>query len=331
MKMNFIYPFVLLTFALNMSVYAQTDSENDNDEQGDCSKMYNAFATSYESEHYDQALQNWRQCFANCPKININLYINGAKVINNAIKTAQDPNVKKSLIDTLMLLYDKRIELFGEKGKVLGFKGEDIYRYFPQKTEEVYELLNKSISLEDRNSRATILSTFFQVVDNRYKKKQLLIEEALGAYGLVSDIINYNLQKDSTDVFYVAAKKEVDNLYTRDFNLDCAALTKLYGSSYESNQDNLVFLKRLKNLLDKRHCVDGDLYKQVEKNLIENDTTSESLEKMAIKYNSEGNIPKCSEFYQKAIAKEKDKTRKAYLWFSLAKAVETNPTLSVAY
>ena len=329
MKKITFYGFLMLSLCLQNRVNAQ-DSDGDSDSL-ECTQTYNQFTETFENNDFAQAMSRWRTCFTTCPKVSVNLYINGAKVISNILKTDLTETGKQELIDTLMLLYDNRITYFGQEGKVLGYKAEDLYFYRPNKIDEVYEMLGKSVLLEGQKSRGGVLSSYFSVATEKYKKRQILKEEAIDVYGTVSQYLDANLAKDSTDKFYKKAKKDVDDLYTKEFNLDCAGLSALYGPMYESNSSSIPFLHKLDAVFNARKCTKCDLSKLVSQNLLENDPTSESLEKIAKEYIAQNDLPKGIETFQKAIAKETDNDRKAEMYYSLAEATVVNHALSIMY
>jgi tetratricopeptide (TPR) repeat protein len=306
--------------------------DNDNDaDSAECTHVYNEFTEAFENNQFSQAFVYWSTCFNSCPKINVNLYINGAKVISTIMKTDANDVRKKELIDTLMLLYDVRITNFGQEGKVLGYKAEDLYIYQPSKLDDIYEMFAKSVLLEGKKSRGGVLSSYFTVATEKLKKHQILKEEALYVYGNVRQLVDYNLSKDSTDKFYKKAKKEIEDLYAKEYKLDCAGITALYGPMYESNSSSVPFLRKLEAVMQARKCTNSDLYKLVEQNLIENDPTSESLEKVAKEYLAQNDLPKAIDTYKKAIAKEPDNDRKAAMYYDLADATSVNHALSIMF
>ena len=327
-KITFFY-LMLCVLGFQNVVQAQ-DGEVDADSLV-CLKAFNQFNDAFENNDFATALSNWRICYVSCPKAGINLYINGAKVLTNTIKSEVSPVRKKELIDTLMLLYDSRIAYFGQEGKVLGYKGEDMFAYQPEKIDDAYETLAKSVTLEGKKSRGGVLNMYFIVATEKYKRRQILKEEAITVYGNVRQLIDFNLAKDSTDKFYKKAKTEVDALYDKEFKLDCAGLSSLFGPMYESNNTSVPFLRKLEAIFQARNCVNCDLYSLVETNLTENDPTSESLEKQAKDYIAKNDLPKGIDMYKKAIAKETDNERKAEMYYNLAEATIVNHALSIMF
>ena len=76
-------------------------------------------------------IKSWRKVFKNCPSFNQNTFINGPKMYHYKIK--QDNVNKEFYLDTLMLIYDTRIQYFGNKEKVFGSKGSDLLKYDPSR------------------------------------------------------------------------------------------------------------------------------------------------------------------------------------------------------
>ena len=73
------------------------------------------------------------------------------------IKNETDPDRKNALIDTLMGIFDTRIEYFGKEGYVLGRKGVSLYTLRIGDFEEAYGILKKSVDLEESKSYPDVL------------------------------------------------------------------------------------------------------------------------------------------------------------------------------
>ena len=323
---------VVVAFLTNVNSWAQSSYNNEADSI-ECTQNFTTFSDSFESGNQAEAIKYWRLCFSRCPKVSKNLYINGAKLVESLIKSESDIQRKEQLIDTLFLIYEVRVDNFGEEGKVLGYKAEDLYKYRPGEADLAYQMFEKSIRLEGNNSRGKVLSTYLQVTVERMKKGQAEKTDVAEIYGLASQIIDYNLNEEPDDKFYLAARKVVEDIYTKEVNLDCDGLTNLFRQKFEENQSDPDFLKRLKTLLEKRDCKKTELYNLTIQALVASDPTSVSFEKMAEYYQSNNDVTKAIEYYKKAIAKETSKTRKAELYYKLAELTSTmkGQTLSVMY
>ena len=70
------------------------------------------------------AMSLWRVAYKTCPQSQKSLYINGVKMYVALAKKEKDAIVKKTYIDSMFKIFDQRIEMFGQKGMVLGLKGQ---------------------------------------------------------------------------------------------------------------------------------------------------------------------------------------------------------------
>ena len=61
--------------------------------------------------------------------ISKNIYIYGVRIYRDRIAKGSNESIKAGALDTLMLIYDKRIEYFGQEGLTLGRKGLDLFKY----------------------------------------------------------------------------------------------------------------------------------------------------------------------------------------------------------
>ena len=158
--------------------------------------------------NYDEALKSWRKVFVNCPSFNQNTFANGPKMYHYRIK--QDKENKLAYLDTLLTIYDTRIEIFGSEEKVLGSKGVDLLKYDPSRYVEAYEMLKISVDAMGNSSLPTVLVSYFKsLVKYQRSSETVSKQDILDAYVVVSDIIAYNLTNNQKYAkYYETAQKE---------------------------------------------------------------------------------------------------------------------------
>ena len=117
---------------------------NGQSEEVDSSCLINnsLYREYYKQKNYADALNAWRWTFFNCPSFNRNIYKNGPTIMKAKMK--ESPENRAAYIDTLMLIYDNRIQYFGNEGYVLGKKGADLLMYDKERYNEAYQILKKS-------------------------------------------------------------------------------------------------------------------------------------------------------------------------------------------
>jgi len=118
--------------------------------------------SGYKNDAWKDAFGPWRWVLLNCPASTKNIYLHGEKLVKEVIKSESDKAIKESYIDTLMIVYDMRIQYFGKEGYVLNKKGSDLYKLRPTAFEESYNTLKKGIGLEQNKSAGQALIYYFR-------------------------------------------------------------------------------------------------------------------------------------------------------------------------
>ncbi len=99
----------------------------------------------------------------------------GIKIYEYLASQEKATSAKRKYIDTIMTLYDARVECYGEEGYVMGSKAFDYYyKYSDMATEmEKYEMFKKSIDMDGDKAQYFILNPFTALLIN------LVIEEKI--------------------------------------------------------------------------------------------------------------------------------------------------------
>jgi len=184
-----------------------------------------------------------------------------------AISEEKDKEQKEAFIDTLMMIYDQRIEFFPlhyktkktQEGSILGRKGVDLYQLRPGAYEEVYEILKRSVELEGNKSKSAVLVYYFRVTSKMVNDEKIEKEVIVDTYDKVIDIVDYNIKNN--------AKKKNDFENARG-NIEltfepyatCEDLIGIYNKKFEEQGDDPEVLKKITGMLDKKGCTDSQLY-----------------------------------------------------------------------
>jgi len=244
--------------------------------------------SNYKNEAWVDAVAPWRWVFKNCPKSTINIYLHGEKILDKLIKTETDKGKKDKLIDTLMMMYDKRIQCFNKEGYVLGKKGVDLYKLRPSAYEEAYNILKKSVNLEKNKSNGPTLIYYFRAAEKMVKagkaEKIILVD----IYDKTSEIIDFNIKKYQAE----NNQRKVTNWENIKGNIElsfepyatCEDLISIYTIKFNETPNDVDLLKKITKILDKKKCTDSDLFFQATENLHNAQPTAKSAELMGKMY-----------------------------------------------
>lgn len=229
--------------------------------------------SKYKNTAVNDALKSWKWVFGNCPRATENIYLDGAKMIAFKMKKAKDQTVKDGLIDTLMKIYDQRIEYFpnhhksgkSQVGSILGRKGVDYFKINPAKHYiAAYEILGEAIKLDGAKAKGPVYVYYFRSVVKMAQKGDSDTAAVVDAYDMLSDFVDANISKyekagNTKKVQeYTNIKGNIENTFQPFAN--CTDLVRIYQKKFDETPDDIELLKKISKLLDKKDCHDSELY-----------------------------------------------------------------------
>jgi len=282
-----------------------------------CKENLSMFREYYKQKNYADALKPWRWTFVNCPAASGNIYKNGPKIIKERMKV--DKVNKAAYIDTLMLIFDQRIQYFGKEGYVLGLKGYELIGVDKKRSEEALGYLQKSIDLDGNNSSVQAVYGYIKAVVNLEKSGVKEKVDVLNAYAVVSEIIDYNIVNETKMAKnFVKYSAKIEDLFTPYAN--CDDLVALFSSKFDPTTEDVSFLNRVTKVLEDKKCSSHQLFFDASSRLYELDPSASSADKMAKMSIAKGKSDDAIEFAKKAIEMEEDGDQKAIYYLGLADA-----------
>ncbi len=218
--------------------------------------------SDYKNTSINDAIGPWRKVFMNCPGARLGTYVDGVKMQKYFIKRAKDVDAKNAYIDTLMMVYDKRIEYFDKEGYVLGRKGVDLYQLRNKDYEEAFEILSRSVEIEGDNTQPDVLVFLMRATKKMIDEGKADEDIMFDNYDLSSKIIEVNLEENKDNSSRLANWENVRGNIDLIFEpfATCEAIIKIYTPKFQENPEDLKMLKKLTRLLDRKKCTDDQLY-----------------------------------------------------------------------
>ena len=225
----------------------------------------------YKNDAIKDAIGPWLWVFNNCPRSTEAIYVDGDKIMRWRIKNAPQDK-KKELVDTLMLLFDKRIKYFPnnyrthapQEGYVRGREGVALYQVSPESFEKAYYILKKSVSLDKDRTSAAVLAYYFRDVAKMVQAGKLDTLALINAYDTITGYIDANIAryKAQNNSRRVTEYKNVKGYIEMTFEpfANCGDLARVFRKKYEATPDDSVLLKKIVSLLDSKHCYNEPLY-----------------------------------------------------------------------
>jgi len=230
--------------------------------------------SKYKNNSITDAMKSWRWVFSNCPRATENIYVDGVRMVTYKIKKEKDVAVKEMLIDTLMKVYDQRIEYFPYKhgttnvpqeGKILGRKGVDYYKFDPAKNYlKTNEILGRAIELDKGNAKGPVYVYYFRTVTKMAQKGDSDTAAVVDAYDMISDYVDANISKyvkagnSKKEEEWLNIKGNIENTFEPFAN--CTDLVRIYKKKYDATPEDIDLLNKITKLLDKKNCQESQLY-----------------------------------------------------------------------
>ena len=281
----------------------------------------------YKQKNYDDAIKPWRWVYNNCPTSSGNIFKNGPTLIKHLMK--KNPENKQNYIDTLMIIYDNRIQYFGKQGYVLGKKGADLIKYSPSSFEPAFKILDQSIYLQEKKSDAGCLLAYFKATTLMEKNGKMEKQAVLESYTKVAEIIDYNLVNNpKNEKFYAQASEIIESLFAPYAN--CDDLIGIFSAKFDASTKDVDFLTRIIKLLDSKECAHNQLYFDAATRLHTLAPSALSASKMGKLNVMKKKYSDAIDYFKQAVELEEDGSIKARYYLELADAYRIFGSYSTA-
>ncbi|MCK5171122.1 MAG: tetratricopeptide repeat protein, partial [Bacteroidales bacterium] len=286
-----------------------------------CIKNLSLYREYVKQKNYELAISSWKIVYTECPKASLYLYIDGIKMIENAIKKEEDDAQKEILLDSMMKIYDKRIKYFDKKGYVLGNKGVNYIKYSDNTVENMqkgYDFLKESITLEKYKSGPAQLLTFMQASKVLFTANAIEGGQVVSDYGMVSEIVDYVIKNGGKSKANIEkAKPSIDQIFENSGAAQCENLIPLYAKKFEETPEDTEFLEKSTDMLRATKCTESELFFEMAAKLNSLAPTAKLAYELAKLTNKNDKLEDAARYYKQAIELEVEDAQKAKYYLEL--------------
>ncbi len=270
----------------------------------------NYFNDAYAAKNYDAAATHLKTLLEKAPRASQNLYINGANIYKTKISRATSVEEKNRLVDTLMNIYDLRVEYYGDNAKrgkpyILGIKAQDYLAYRPTDREKIYQLFKDAIEAGGENTDPDIINGYFHTLTEDYQQDMVETDILLNEYDRLAALFdtNPNLEKEE-------GKKVLDALLISSGAANCENLEKLFKPQYAENPNDLELTTKIVGLLSRNNC-NSDFQLEVTENYYRLNPSPETALALATVFEERKDYEKSLHYLREAMDKEEDVVAKS--------------------
>ena len=321
--LNMISVFVLLL--MNGNIFAQkgvTDGSKygHGEDSVRCLVNLTLYRDRVKTGNYADALHYWRVAFHECPQSSQYLYIDGVKMYSDLIEAEKDPARRDAFIDTLMIIYDQRMEYFDQKGNILGRKAVDLLRFRKNDisaVEEGYNYLEESVNLLKDKSSIPVIVAFMASTYTLFAEAKISDMKVIENYSFASDIIEYMLTENPSDEDAKKVRENIDQNFIASGAPTCQSLINYFKPQYEAKKTNVSFLKKVVSFMSTLDCDEDPFYIRALEALYQQEPSALAAFNLAKLFVTRENYNKAVTYYKEAIEKEQDPVNKSEYYYQL--------------
>ena len=303
----------------NLNIHLDPKYGPDSLSRMECANNLSTMSEFMKINLYDYALPSWKEVFDKCPASSRNIYLYGVRIYRELLAKEKNPSRQQELIDTLMLIYDRRIENFGQEGMVTGRKGLDLLKYRQDEIEQAHGFLEKSVKLSKNKSEEAVLITYMQTTVVLFKSGKLNAQAVIDNYLEVTDILEAKINSgDNDNDQATAALANTDLIFSESGAGSCEDLINIFTPKFEESQNNIDLLKKITSLLLKRNCEDSDLFADASENLYKLESSAEAAYNLSKLFIKREEYNKAAEYLIKAIELQTNNEDKSSYYYQLA-------------
>lgn len=295
---------LMLGFGIQVNAQKIRTYTSNEEDSMKCLQSLSLYGEFYKQNNYRDALEGWRAAVNICPKSRVSLYINGVNMYESLYKEENDPKKKEALLDTMFMVYDMRIEHFGEEGYVLGRKGGDYLKYKKNDVESAYNMLKKSYELQGKESEAGAILYYYQSAYKMYAKKALPKEDLIALYPKLIEVVEHNIAQGNNVSSYKTVEDNLGKLFAPV--ADCPDLIDLFQPKFKANPNDAKLLATILKLMESKDCSDSEFYIEVARKNFELEPSGAAAYSIANWYGAKQDFSNAIKYYDLAVSNTDD-------------------------
>ncbi|MFA9389770.1 MAG: tetratricopeptide repeat protein [Prolixibacteraceae bacterium] len=288
---------------------------------------YSLYREFYKQEDYKSALPHWRILYKTYPKSTDQIYKDGLKIYEDKMNVALDVKTKLNYLDTMMIIYDKRMKYMDNVGEYMGRKAAkyletiitlDISRdIYIKDLKTGYGFAEKSIEKSDVNVEPAVLVLFMQCTKILYSMNEFKKAVIFDNYEKTMNILDQQLEnKDQMDKANTAIPL-IESIIESSGALDCAGLVEFYTPKYKESPKNVALIKKILRMFKRENC-ENEFSMMLSEKLFQLEPSPEAAYNMARSFLKKEDYTKAFEYYAKAYNTETDPKTKATYYYEAA-------------
>lgn len=283
----------------------------------------NAAYTDYmKSEQFIEATKPLNWLLVNTPELNESIYINGVMIYKGAVEKVTDPAQKLIYQDSVMVVYDKRGEIYKNQPKWIENKAYYGYSFFNKDKTRIPSVIadfEKAIELNGVISNPQLVGAYFQMIylNNAYNNNQAYTgEQVLAKYEIANNILK-TLEAEGKNV--ASSRSLLEQVLVNMDLIDCDFIENTMGPKLTADPTNEELANQIFKYSVQYKCYSSPSFMAALEFIDSKNPTFATSQVRAMKYMSAGEFDKAEPIWEKALSMAENDKQKAEVKMELAK------------
>ncbi|MEE9438439.1 MAG: hypothetical protein V3V14_05520 [Saprospiraceae bacterium] len=220
-------------------------------------------------QKYKEALPLWETAYYGAPASNGRVkyqFDDGVAIYTYLHSIEKDEAIKKSYIDSVMSIYDKRIECFGGEAYIKGRKAFDYYYTFPgiKSDADIYEMFKLNFDVNGKKADYFVVNPFTKLLSDRIISGEVSHEEGRKYAKLINKAVDYGTANckttycDAWKIISEYAPQRLENFEGIDGFYGCDYYANKYYSRFENAPTDCAIIGLVGRRLKRGGCTADD-------------------------------------------------------------------------
>ena len=272
-----------------------------------------------DNKNYKAAAGYLKTLLEQSPKAAQGIYTNGIKLYKNLINRADSDEQRAMYIDSLMYVYDVRLQSFANHAKygkvyILDRKAREYLTYKADDREGVRKIFNEAIAASEEKTGKPdleLVAIYFSNLCEDYKN------DLVDATAVIADYDRFTPAFDGAEGADADLKGQFDSAFGASGAASCENLEALFSKKLADDPTNEALLNQAVSLMSRANC-DSDFFFQTAEKHYAVKPSSQTALFLAQGFQNRGEFDKAMKYLNEALASETDNAEKEKLYVRIA-------------
>jgi len=306
MKQLFVYFYALIfsTISVAQNVWNWPEDEVQKTKAVEQEAFYKVLIAQ---SNFEEAMQPLNWLYTNNPELNPSIYINGVKNLNNIMKAGVDAERKDRLQDSILWMFDMRIQHFEDDASTMDRKAYEAFKMYynkPAKYPMLADLYAKAYEMNGPEISYFNLNPYMMLATNFYKVdvEQMSAEKVLDIHTLISDIIDQQRKAGGNEERLKKEQDKVDGfLGSIGDVLNCNFIETKLVPKFREDPSDLSTAKKIFSYSVRAKCTDQPYFLEASETVYVSQPTYELAKVLGGKYLANEEYDKAMEYHTRAL------------------------------